>query len=264
MSTMRRPVSVAIRAWRESAAGIDAAPGSVKPIASAADVIVDAVPIVMQCPGERAMPCSKPQPLLLGEVARALLRPVLPDVGAAAELLVAKLPRQHRTGRHEDRGQVHRQRAHQQRGRGLVATAHQHAAVDRIRAQELLRLHREQVAIEHRGRLLEHFGQRERRHLERKAAGLQHAALHLVGALPEMRMARVDVAPGVDDRDDRLALVVLARVAHLRGARMVAEAAHVGLAEPAMRAELSGCLRGFMRGDCTGRRAVSAGRTVAL
>ncbi len=29
-----------------------------KPIASAAEVIVDAVPIVMQCPGDRAMPSS--------------------------------------------------------------------------------------------------------------------------------------------------------------------------------------------------------------
>ena len=58
MSTMRRPVSAAIRPCRESAAGIDAAPGSVKPSASAAEVIVDAVPIVMQWPGERAMPSS--------------------------------------------------------------------------------------------------------------------------------------------------------------------------------------------------------------
>ena len=58
MSTMRLPVSVAIRAWRESGAGIDAAPGSVKPSASAAPVIVEAVPIVMQWPGERAMPFS--------------------------------------------------------------------------------------------------------------------------------------------------------------------------------------------------------------
>ena len=58
MSTTRRPVSAAMRPWRESAAGIDAAPGKVKPSASAADVIVDAVPMVMQCPGERAMPSS--------------------------------------------------------------------------------------------------------------------------------------------------------------------------------------------------------------
>ena len=53
-------------------------------------------------------------------------------------------------------------------------------------------------------------------------------------------MALVDVAPGVDDRDDRLALVIGARIAHLRGPRMVAEAAHVALAEPAMRTEIVG------------------------
>ena len=58
MSTARLPVSVAMAAWRESGAGIDAAPGRVKPIASAALVMVEAVPMVMQWPGERAMPCS--------------------------------------------------------------------------------------------------------------------------------------------------------------------------------------------------------------
>ena len=58
ISTIRRPLSVAIRAWRASAAGIDTAPGSVKPSASAAEVMVDAVPMVMQWPGERAMPSS--------------------------------------------------------------------------------------------------------------------------------------------------------------------------------------------------------------
>ena len=41
-----------------------------------------------------------------------------------------------------------------------------------------------------------------------KAARLPDAALHLLGALAEMRVARVDVAPRVDDRDDRLAGVV--------------------------------------------------------
>src|SRR6266581_5189742 len=58
MSTARLPVAVAICAWCESAAGIDADPGSARPSASAAEVMVDAVPIVMQWPGERAMPCS--------------------------------------------------------------------------------------------------------------------------------------------------------------------------------------------------------------
>ncbi len=60
MSTMRLPVSVAIWAWRESGAGIDAAPGRVRPIASLALVMVEAVPMVMQWPGERAMPSSTP------------------------------------------------------------------------------------------------------------------------------------------------------------------------------------------------------------
>src|SRR4051812_30182936 len=56
--TMRRPAATAIRGCAESAAGIDAAPGSDTPSASAADVIVDAVPIVMQCPGDDAIRVS--------------------------------------------------------------------------------------------------------------------------------------------------------------------------------------------------------------
>ena len=244
MSTMRRPESLAIRAWRESAAGIDAAPGSVKPSASVAEVIVDAVPIVMQWPGERAMLSSICAPRLLGDRAGAELGPVFPDIGAAAERAAAPVAAQHRAARHEDRRQVHADRAHQQRGRRLVAAAHQHAAVGRIRAQQLLRLHREQIAIEHRRRLLERLGQRDRRHLDREAARLPDAALHFLGALPEMRVTRIDVAPRVDDRDDRLALVIGARIAHLRRARPMAERAHVVRSVPAMRAQLCGFLAG--------------------
>src|SRR5690554_8174363 len=58
ISTMRRPAAAAIRGWLESAAGMDDAPGSVMPIASAMDIIVAAVPIVMQVPNQRAMPLS--------------------------------------------------------------------------------------------------------------------------------------------------------------------------------------------------------------
>ena len=58
ISTMRRPDAVAMRGCAESAAGIDDAPGSVKPSASVSDIIVAAVPIVMHVPNERAMPPS--------------------------------------------------------------------------------------------------------------------------------------------------------------------------------------------------------------
>ena len=60
ISTMRRPLALAMRACSESAAGIEEAPGSVIPMASAAAAIVDAVPMVMQVPNERAMPSSTP------------------------------------------------------------------------------------------------------------------------------------------------------------------------------------------------------------
>jgi hypothetical protein len=50
ISTMRRPHSADMRMWLASGAGIDDAPGMVSPIESAIAVIVDAVPMVMQCP----------------------------------------------------------------------------------------------------------------------------------------------------------------------------------------------------------------------
>src|SRR5437773_10569636 len=53
-----------------------------------------------------------------------------------------------------------------------------------------------------------------------------------------MRVARIDVAPRVDHCYDRLAGIVCARIAHLRNARMMAEATHVGFAEPTVRTQL--------------------------
>ena len=47
-----------MRMWLASGAGIDEAPGSVMPIASAIAVMVLAVPMVMQVPWLRAMPAS--------------------------------------------------------------------------------------------------------------------------------------------------------------------------------------------------------------
>src|SRR5262249_51186871 len=50
ISTMRRPLALAIRAWEESAAGMEDAPGKVSPSASVTAAIVEAVPMVMQVP----------------------------------------------------------------------------------------------------------------------------------------------------------------------------------------------------------------------
>ena len=56
ISTMRRPQAEDMRWCPASAAGIDEAPGRVSPIASVIAVMVEAVPMVMQVPTERAMP----------------------------------------------------------------------------------------------------------------------------------------------------------------------------------------------------------------
>ena len=58
ISTMRRPAAAHIRGWFESTAGIEDAPGSARPSASAIAIMVAAVPITMQVPKEREMPLS--------------------------------------------------------------------------------------------------------------------------------------------------------------------------------------------------------------
>ena len=50
ISTIRRPQAAAMRLCPASGAGIDDAPGSVRPQPSAIDIMVDAVPMVMQVP----------------------------------------------------------------------------------------------------------------------------------------------------------------------------------------------------------------------
>src|SRR5690606_39517655 len=56
---MRAPQADAMRGWALSAAGMLEAPGSVIPIASTMEVMVEAVPIVLQVPIDRVMPVSR-------------------------------------------------------------------------------------------------------------------------------------------------------------------------------------------------------------
>ena len=116
-----------------------------------------------------------------------------------------------------------------------------------IRAQRFLGVHRQQVAIEHRARLHERLAEREHGDLHREAARLPDAALHVFRAQPEVRVARVGVAPGVEDGDDRLAGDVFGAEAGLLGARAMAERAEVVLAEPAMAAQIGRRLSGGSR-----------------
>ncbi len=177
-------------------------------------------------------------PIVFADAAGALLVPVFPGVGPGPQFHAAPVPVELRAGRRIDERHAHADGAHDQAGRGLVAAAEQHGAVDRMAAQQLLGLHRQQVAVEHGRRLDERFRQRHRRQLDREAAGLQHAALHVLGARPQMLMAETEVAPGIDDADHRLALPVGGVVAALARARAVAEGAQIVDPEPAVAAEV--------------------------
>ena len=107
-----------------------------------------------------------------------------------------------------------------------------------MRADHLLRLHRQQVAVEHGGRLGVALVDGKRRHLDGEAAGLEHAALHVLHPLGEMRMAGVELRPGAEHADHRLAAEVLFRIAELHHARAVAEAPQVVRRKPAGRAQI--------------------------
>ena len=179
-------------------------------------------------------------PLVVADAPGAFLVPVFPGVRAGTERLAAPIAAQHRTGRHIDRRNAHRNRAHDQARRGLVAAAHQNRAVDRMAAQQLLAFHGEKIAIEHGRRLDEGLGKRHRRQLDRKPAGLIDAAFDVLGAIAQMPMAGVDLAPGIDDADHRLADPIGAVVAELAQPRAMAERAQIVLAEPAVAAQLFG------------------------
>jgi hypothetical protein len=107
-------------------------------------------------------------------------------------------------------------------------------------AQKLLGLHRQKVAIEHCRRLHEGLGQRHGRQFDRKSAGLHHATLDVFRAIAKVRVAEIDVAPGIDDGDHRLAAEIGIVKATLAQPRPMTECAQVADAEPAMAAQLFG------------------------
>ena len=192
-------------------------------------------------------------PILFGDVAGAAFVPIFDSVGAGAEGSALPVAAQHRAGGNIDGRDAGAGRAEQKSGRGLVAAAHQRDAVERVRADELLRLHREEIAIEHRRRLHLDFGERDRRQLQGKAARLKHAALDVLNAGLEMGVTLVDVRPGIDDPDHRPTLVLLPRVPHLRHARTLTEGAEVVGIEPAGRTGV-----GFHAGLRRGRFVIAA------
>jgi hypothetical protein len=110
----------------------------------------------------------------------------------------------------------------------------------------LLAFHGEEIAVEHGRGFDEGLGERHRRQLDGKAAGLPDAALDVFRPLAQMAVAGVDVAPGVEDADHRLAGPVGAVIAELPQSRAMAEGAQIVGTEPAVAAQSLG--RFFLAG----------------
>ena len=160
-------------------------------------------------------PTFHARPLFPSDGAGAAFVPILEGIGARAQRLALVVAAQHGAGGQINERIAGRDGAHDETGRGLVAAAEQDRAVDRVGAQQFFRLHGEEIAIQHGRGLLERFGERDRRHLQRETARLQNAALHVLRPLAQVCVAGIDIAPGVDDADDRAFAPIALVIAHL-------------------------------------------------
>ncbi len=178
-------------------------------------------------------PSFDARPVLGADLANLALHPQPVGIRTRAEHLAVPIAAQHGAGRNVD-GRIAGAGGAEQQGRGgLVATAHEHRAVHRVGAQQLFGIHRQHVPIEHGGRLDEYLRQRQGGQFDGKSAGLQDAALHIVHARLEMRMAGLDVRPGVHNGDDGPSQIILRGIPHLHDALAVAGGAQIVRFEPA-------------------------------
>ena len=102
----------------------------------------------------------------------------------------------------QDGGDVHRGRAHQHGGDGLVAAAGQHHAVERVAVQHLDQAEIGQVAVERRSGALAGLLDRMDREFERDAAGVADTVAHALRQVDQMAVAGGEVGAGLSDADD--------------------------------------------------------------
>jgi len=90
-------------------------------------------------------------------------------------------------------------------------------------------IHAGEVAVEHRGRPQQRLAQGHHRELEREAAGLEHAVLHVLGDRAEVRIAGRELRIGIADADDGPAVELVVGNAAVLQPRAI-DVAHLALA----------------------------------
>jgi len=141
---------------------------------------------------------------LLGDVTRAIARPKTTAIGAGAESLAAVTTRHHRARHQHDRRPAGGHRAHELRRYGLVAAAHEHDRVHRLRPDHFLGIDRHQVAIFEARGAEKHFAKRDGGEGDRQRAGREHPALDCVQQFGEVAVAIVETRRRIGDADHGL------------------------------------------------------------
>ncbi len=117
----------------------------------------------------------------------------------------APVTSEHGSAWDEDEWDVCGEGAHDEAWSGFVAGAEEDGSVYGLGSEEFFDLHREEVAIEHGGRLHEGFRHGERGCFEGHSPCLEDAFFCVLGEHFEVEVARVEVGPRVDDGDDGFA-----------------------------------------------------------
>ncbi len=142
---------------------------------------------------------------LVVDLALRQLLPRLPHHGTRAGALAAVEAVQHWPDRQRDRRQIDGRRRHQTGRRRLIATDHQHDAVERITEQHFGERQVGEVAVERGGRPLAGLLDRMHREFEADATGRDDAVAHPLGEFDMVTVAGGEVGAGLGDADDRLA-----------------------------------------------------------
>src|SRR3954447_21485413 len=136
---------------------------------------------------------------LTGRVAQA----GFPDDGARSGTLALPPAIEHGAAGEHDGGDVDRRGRHEAGRRGLIATAREHAPVERVAVQHLHEPEVGQVAVERGGWALPGLLDGVHRKLEGDAARIADALLHTVGEIEVMTVAGRQVVSSLGDADDR-------------------------------------------------------------
>ena len=202
------------------------------------EAMVEPVPMVMQWPAERFMHAFGFVEFLQRHLTGAQLLAHGDDVGAGADILAA-IDCRAASGRRRRRWSAGRTLAAPISRAGVVlsqpiSSTTPSSGLARIDSSTSMAARlRNSIAVGRSQRLAE----RGDRKLEREAAGVEHAALHVLGERAEMRVAGRQLGPRVADADDGPAVELVLREAAVLEEGAVIEAHLVLAPEPGLAAQ---------------------------